>query len=195
MKSSIMDSSLYLKIFVLLCLRMQLYLAFVQIPTISVNNINSVIYGRRQEVRVQTVVRETNSDTSNDTIIPDSCIEDIRRYAKKSLISVGRKGATIKHGNNLRQLLNDHTIVKVKFNTQTFGTLEQAFTSLRDLAVESGASQSIELIEMKQNERTIIFGLPGTKGKIKDGSFPPPPPPPYERQPEETTEDDEQSDE
>ena len=103
--------------------------------------------------------------------------------------------ATIKHGNNLRQLLNDHTIVKVKFNTQTFGTLEQAFTSLRDLAVESGASQSIELIEMKQNERTIIFGLPGTKGKIQDGSFPPPPPPPYKRQPEETTEDDEQSDE
>jgi hypothetical protein len=43
------------------------------------------------------------------------------------------------------------------------------------LAVENGASPNIELIQMRENEKTILFGLPGTLDKMNDGSFPPPP--------------------
>jgi hypothetical protein len=68
---------------------------------------------------------DDDDDTINN-INPDIAVpvmEKVWRYAKKALISVGGKGATIKHGNNLRQLLDDHTIVKVKVNTKTFGKL------------------------------------------------------------------------
>ena len=53
------------------------------------------------------------------------------------------------------------------------GTLENAYESLRDLAIESGASQDIELIQMREKDRIIMFGLPGTLENVKDGSFPP----------------------
>lgn len=43
------------------------------------------------------------------------------RYAKKPLLSIGAKGATGSHGNSLRQLLDSHTVVKVKVNTNKFG--------------------------------------------------------------------------
>lgn len=43
------------------------------------------------------------------------------RYAKKPLLSIGAKGASFSHGNSLRQLLDAHTIVKVKVNTNKFG--------------------------------------------------------------------------
>jgi hypothetical protein len=43
------------------------------------------------------------------------------RHAKKSLLSIGSKGATLTHGNSLRHLLEDHTVVKVKVNTKKFG--------------------------------------------------------------------------
>ena len=59
--------------------------------------------------------------TAEESNIPDKLMEEVWRYAKKPLISVGGKGATNKHGNSLRQLLDDHTIVKVKVNTKAFG--------------------------------------------------------------------------
>lgn len=43
------------------------------------------------------------------------------RYVRKPLLSIGGKGAALSHGNSLRQLLNDHTAVKVKVNLKTFG--------------------------------------------------------------------------
>jgi len=43
------------------------------------------------------------------------------RYAKKPLLRIGSKGATLTHGNSLRQLLDAHTVVKVKINTRKFG--------------------------------------------------------------------------
>lgn len=43
------------------------------------------------------------------------------RYAKKPLLRIGSKGATLTHGNSLRQLLESHTAVKVKVNTRKFG--------------------------------------------------------------------------
>jgi len=177
--------------------------------------------------------------STTEPSIPDKRMEEVWRYAKKHLISVGGKGATEKHGNSLRQLLDDHTIVKVKVNTKTFGkfklsyvtlicrcrciiistmsklghalycirngtvhvflsssqhfifelsrhnniiteTLEKAYEILRDFAIESGASESIEMIQMREKERTIMFALPGTLENIENGSFPPPPPPPYD---------------
>lgn len=100
-------------------------------------------------------------------------MEEVWRFVKKPLISVGGKGATEKHGNSLRQLLDHHTVVKVKVNTKSFGTLENAYERLRELTVKSGASEDIELIQMRQKERTIMFGLPGTIENVKSGAFPP----------------------
>jgi RNA-binding protein YhbY len=101
--------------------------------------------------------------------------EKVWRYAKKPLLRIGAKGATHSHGNSLRQLLDDHAVVKVKVNTRKFGTLQNAFETLKNLAVENGASPNIELIQMRENDKTILFGLPGTIEKMNDGSFPPPP--------------------
>jgi hypothetical protein len=47
--------------------------------------------------------------------------EKVWRHAKKPLLRIGSKGATHSHGNSLRQLLDDHTVVKVKFNLKKFG--------------------------------------------------------------------------
>mmetsp|Transcript_1199 Transcript_1199/g.2601 ORF Transcript_1199/g.2601 Transcript_1199/m.2601 type:complete len:166 (-) Transcript_1199:1436-1933(-) len=118
------------------------------------------------------------ASTAEESNIPEKLMEEVWRYVKKPLISVGGKGATSKHGNSLRQLLDDHTVVKVKVNTKSFGTLDKAYETLRDLAIESGASADIELIQMRDKDRTIMFGLPGTLENVENGSFPPPPPPP-----------------
>lgn len=48
-------------------------------------------------------------------------MEKVWRHAKKPLLRIGAKGATHSHGNSLRQLLDDHTVVKVKVNTRKFG--------------------------------------------------------------------------
>lgn len=48
-------------------------------------------------------------------------MEKVWRYAKKPLLRIGSKGATHSHGNSLRQLLDDHTVVKVKCNLKKFG--------------------------------------------------------------------------
>ena len=52
---------------------------------------------------------------------PLDAIEKAWRYAKKPLLSIGAKGASFSHGNSLRQLLDSHTVVKVKVNTNKFG--------------------------------------------------------------------------
>ena len=126
------------------------------------------------------------------------------RYAKKVLLRIGSKGATSTHGNSLRQLLEQHKVVKVKINTRKFGTFDRfleyltldltnfdnshstllpttniiggladAFVVLRDLAVEAGAPEGIELIQSRDVENTILFGLPGTLAAIESGAFPP----------------------
>jgi RNA-binding protein YhbY len=101
------------------------------------------------------------------------------RHSKKPLLRIGAKGATMSHGNSLRQLLQDHTAVKVKVNTQSFhGDLLEAFERIRALAEESGAPAGIECIQARERDGVILFGMPGTSGKITSGEFPPPPPPP-----------------
>jgi RNA-binding protein YhbY len=101
------------------------------------------------------------------------------RHSKKPLLRIGAKGATMSHGNSLRQLLQDHTAVKVKVNTQSFhGNLLEAIERIRALAEESGAPAGIECIQARERDGVILFGMPGTSGKITSGEFPPPPPPP-----------------
>jgi hypothetical protein len=79
-----------------------------------------------------------NNDNNDDDAIDDEDIEflfkepeipyenldvmeKVWRHAKKPLLRIGSKGATHSHGNSLRQLLDDHTVVKVKVNTRKFG--------------------------------------------------------------------------
>lgn len=106
-------------------------------------------------------------------------MEKTWRYAKKPLLRIGSKGATASHGNSLRQLLEDHTVCKVKINTNKCGSLQSAFEILRKLAEESGAPEKIELIQARHGDKIIMLGLPGTLERIERGEFPPPPPPPY----------------
>ena len=133
-----MNTASFLKIFILSnFIQFSAVCAFVQIPVL-INRITTTAttpYDNAPDVLVcrpeASILRaEKNDDDDDDdtniniNINPDIAIpvmEKVWRYAKRALISVGGKGATIKHGNNLRQLLDDHTIVKVKVNTKTFG--------------------------------------------------------------------------
>lgn len=95
------------------------------------------------------------------------------RYAKKPLLSIGSKGATLTHGNSLRQLLEQHTVVKVKVNTRRFdGSLQSAFEHLRSLAEQNGAPAGIEMIQARKGDKIILFGLPGTLERISKDEFP-----------------------
>ena len=40
--------------------------------------------------------------------------------------------------------------------------------------MESGAAPDMETLQMRDSDRTILFGLPGALAKINEGSFPPP---------------------
>ena len=72
-------------------------------------------------VSLQSATRGRICRMAGESNIPEPLMEEVWRYVKKPLISVGGKGATSKHGNSLRQLLDDHTVVKVKVNTKSFG--------------------------------------------------------------------------
>jgi RNA-binding protein YhbY len=99
-------------------------------------------------------------------------MEKAWRSARKPLLSIGSKGATLTHGNSLRQLLQDHTIVKVKINTRRFdNSLEQAYEAIKELAVESGLDD-MELLHVRESEKTILVGLPGTRKLIEAGEYP-----------------------
>lgn len=116
-----------------------------------------------------------NIDGDESTTSPSKGMEKAWRYAKKSLLSIGAKGATASHGNSLRQLLQDHTIVKVKISTQSYVDLQAAFEHLRELAVASGAPFDVELLQSRESEKIILLGMPGAKNKIEAGEFPPAP--------------------
>jgi RNA-binding protein YhbY len=118
-------------------------------------------------------------EMDKEPVIELDSMERTWRYANKPLLRIGSKGATLTHGNSLRQLLGDHTVVKVKINTRKFGSLQRAFEALRTLAEESGSPQNIELIQAREGDKIIMLGLPGTLEQIEKGEFPPPPPPPY----------------
>lgn len=105
--------------------------------------------------------------------LSQSSVERAWRYAKKPLLSIGSKGATLTHGNSLRQLLQQHTVVKVKVNTNRFdGSLQAAFEHLCSLAEQNGAPPGIELIQAREGDKIILFGLPGTMERISRNEFP-----------------------
>lgn len=118
-------------------------------------------------------------EMDKEPVIELDSMERAWRYARKPLLRIGSKGATLTHGNSLRQLLADHTVVKVKINTRKFGSLQRAFEALRTLAEESGSPHNIELIQARESDKIIMLGLPGTLEQIEKGEFPPPPAPPY----------------
>lgn len=108
-----------------------------------------------------------------EPVEPMDNMEKAWRHATKPLLRIGAKGAAFSHGNSLRQLLESHTIVKAKVNTLKFGSLDAAFEHLRDLAEQSGAPKGIELLQVREDDKMILFGLPGTRERIEKGEFPP----------------------
>jgi hypothetical protein len=177
--------------------------------------------------------QQDESSIDDDIEVPDPELdaqEKVWRFAKKPLLRIGAKGATHAHGNSLRQLLEDHTVVKVKVNTKKFGayyntiqyntdtrisriegvarspeellstnsilrflfltgTVAKASETLRELAIENGAPADIEMIQVREGQKEILFGMPGTVKRVEDGSFPPPPPPPEEEKEEDEEEE------
>jgi hypothetical protein len=76
-------------------------------------------------------IEEEEEDATPKPPLPS--IEKAWRHAKKPLLRIGGKGATKTHGNSLRQLLEDHTVVKVKINTQKYGTSGVVLEIIYDL--------------------------------------------------------------
>mmetsp|Transcript_2922 Transcript_2922/g.4418 ORF Transcript_2922/g.4418 Transcript_2922/m.4418 type:complete len:169 (+) Transcript_2922:23-529(+) len=110
------------------------------------------------------------------------------RHVKKPMLRIGAKGASESHGNSLRELLNAHTVVKVKINTTKLGTLEEVFDTIKALAEKSGKIEGIELVHIRKSDNIIMFGIDGAMNKIRAGEFPPPPPPPREEEEEKEIE-------
>lgn len=116
---------------------------------------------------------DSNSSATNVESNPG--VANAWRYVKKPLLRIGGKGVTETHGNSLRELLNAHTCVKVKVNTQKLGSLEDAFESIKDLAEKSGNMKGIECIHIRPSDNIIMFGKPGAMDAIRAGEFPPAP--------------------
>jgi hypothetical protein len=68
------------------------------------------------------------------------------RYVKKPLLRIGAKGCSKSHGNSLRQLLADHVLVKVKVNTNKYGTFN--FVMLSDTDTNSDVSTKFWMQEV-----------------------------------------------
>jgi len=129
-------------------------------------------------------IHDDNHDISEtvEADVPLDALERTWRYARKPLLSVGAKGATSTHGNSLRQLLEAHTVVKVKVHTRkSNGDLEAAFERLKGLAEASGAPSGLECLQLREKDSIIMFAMPGTRERVQSGDFPPPPPQPYVR--------------
>jgi len=114
---------------------------------------------------------------SNKPLVELEKTEKAWRHIKKPFLRIGSKGAKLSHGSSLKELLYDHTAVKVKINTNKMGTLEEAFEILKKLTEDSGGESSIELIKVRTSQNIIMLGRPGTREMIAAGEYPPPPPP------------------
>lgn len=103
----------------------------------------------------------------------DEGIDRAWRSVPKPLLRIGGKGIAKSHGNSLRELLNAHTIVKVKINSTKLGSLEDVFESLKEVVEQSQEFSGVELIHVRNSENTIMLGKAGTMDNIRDGTFPP----------------------
>ena len=108
------------------------------------------------------------------------------RYVPKPLLRLGGKGVTLQHGNSLRQLLEQHQIVKVKVNDlRPFQTsnddnenhnnpLSEAFEQLKQSANTAPQQHvDMELLQYRNYDKIILIGLPGMRTQIQNGTFPP----------------------
>jgi RNA-binding protein YhbY len=103
----------------------------------------------------------------------DSSLERAWKYVKKPLLRIGAQGISRSHGNSLRELLMAHTLVKVKINSVTLGSMQQVFDTLKDEAEMSGAAKEMELIMSRESAKIILIGLAGSLERIQKGEFPP----------------------
>ncbi len=94
------------------------------------------------------------------------------RSVPKPLLRIGGKGIAKSHGNSLRELLNAHTVVKVKINSTKLGSLEDAFETIKKVVEESQEFKGVELIHIRKSENTIMLGKAGTMDEIREGTFP-----------------------
>mmetsp|Transcript_23915 Transcript_23915/g.28218 ORF Transcript_23915/g.28218 Transcript_23915/m.28218 type:complete len:190 (-) Transcript_23915:96-665(-) len=119
----------------------------------------------------------TDDDNDEDTIQNkknEQKVENVWRHVKKPLLRIGGKGITSTHGNSLIELLNDHTVVKVKINTTKLGTLVEVADLLVRAAEIQGGGDGIEVIQVREIENTVLLGKKGATALIMDGTFPPP---------------------
>ena len=90
---------------------------------------NSNDHDQQQESSSSSVIQEDDDDDG------DSKIEKAWRHVKKPLLRIGGKGVTLKHANSLRELLDAHTVTKVKFIYGKLGTtLEEVAMLLKGLS-------------------------------------------------------------
>ena len=94
------------------------------------------------------------------------------RYVKKPLLRIGGKGVADSHGNSLRELLQAHTCVKVKVNTDKMGSMEEAYDIIREVT-EKGGKIKCELIQCRESEKVILIGKEGAWEMIRAGEYPP----------------------
>lgn len=76
---------------------------------------------------------EGTDTTGNDTQISDgnggkelSQMELAWRHIKKPLLRIGKNGLSTNHANSLKELLEQHNVVKIKINTNRLGKEEVA---------------------------------------------------------------------
>ena len=120
---------------------------------------------------VRNIIKLHATDSNED--LQDG-IDRAWRHAPKPLLRIGGKGIANSHGNSLRELLNAHTVVKVKINSTKLGSLEDVFEELKSLVGQTEGFSGVELIHVRNSENTIMIGKEGTIDSIRDGSFPPP---------------------
>lgn len=99
------------------------------------------------------------------------------RYVKKPFLRIGDKGVAQSHANSLCELLNAHTLVKVKINSsKNDDDWKEAFENLKRLAEESGKVKGgVELIQYRASEKIVLCGKQGAMEMIEKGEFPPRP--------------------
>ena len=114
----------------------------------------------------------SDDDEPSSTVLQEG-IDQTWRHVPKPLLRIGGKGIAESHGNSLRELLNAHTVVKVKINSTKLGSLEDVFETLKSTVDKSEDCPGVELIHVRNSENTILIGKKGTMDDIREGKFPP----------------------
>lgn len=125
-----------------------------------------------QSARTKQMVSSYLRPKSRLRMNADDDAETAWRYVKKPLLRIGGKGVAESHGNSLRELLEAHTCVKVKVNTDKMGSMEEAYEVIREVTEKSGKIKC-ELIQCREIEKVILIGKEGAWEMIRAGEYPP----------------------